>query len=148
TITRCQTNFVQEILSTLLAVQPAHRAHLQRKREGAPIGTPPHTTGASVAAGSAHYPAALSAPRTRAGVIGDSRRRTPVASKNAFASATGTGESDGYAVPRRARQECRLAGAGRPRPGAGRIRHVGACQSVDVDPRSVLEANHRIRDPV
>src|SRR5262249_40059598 len=58
-----------------------------------------HTTGASVAAGSAHFPAALSAPRTRAGVIGASRSRTPVASKNALARAAGTGDRAGSPEP-------------------------------------------------
>src|SRR4029077_13777200 len=58
-----------------------------------------HTTGVSVAAGSAHFPAALSTPRTRDGVIGASRSRTPVASKNALAPPAGTGDSAGSPEP-------------------------------------------------
>ena len=75
-----------------------------------------------------YLPAALSTPRTRAGVIGASRMRTPVASKNAFAIAAGD---------RRGR---RLAGAGR--------RQVGALHDRDVHVRAVLEAQDRIGHPV
>src|SRR5581483_892674 len=44
-------------------------------------------------------PAALSAARTRAGVIGASRIRTPVASKNAFAIAGAIGVVPGSSTP-------------------------------------------------
>ena len=44
-------------------------------------------------------PAAFSVARTRAGVIGASWRRTPVASKNAFAIAAATGAVGGSPEP-------------------------------------------------
>ena len=49
--------------------------------------------------GSLDDTAALSVARTRAGVIGASRMRTPVASKNAFAIAAGTGQVGGSPEP-------------------------------------------------
>ena len=93
---------------------------------------PLHTAGVSVAAGSAHFPAALSTARTRAGVIGASRMRTPVASKNALATAAGTGDSAGSPEP--VVRE----------PGPLRVRHVGAGEAVDVHLRRVLEPDHRV----
>ena len=54
---------------------------------------------ASRATRSAHLPAAASTARTRPGVIGASRMRTPVASKNAFATAAGHRRSAGSPEP-------------------------------------------------
>ena len=87
-------------------------------------------------AASGYLPAALSTARTRPGVIGASRMRTPVASKNAFATAAGTGDSAGSPEP--VVRE----------PGPGRVGHVGAGEPVDVDLRRVLEPDHRVGDPV
>ena len=84
-----------------------------------------------------YLPAAFSTARTRAGVIGASRMRTPVASKNAFATAAGTGDSAGSPEPVvREPAPCRIA------------LHVGAGEPVDVDRRGVLEPDHRVGHPV
>ena len=131
---RSRTEFAQEILRPHCSSDA--RQTIAEKR-GGPYRSPLfHTTGVSVAAGSAHFPAALSTPRTRAGVIGASRSRTPVASKNALATAAGTGDSAGSPEP--VVRE----------PGPGRVGHVGAGESVDVDLGRVLEPDHRIADPV
>ena len=62
----------------------------RRTRPGASL-TSPHRRYVSAAA--------LSTARTRAGVIGTWRIRTPVASKNAFAIAAGVGTAGGSPAP-------------------------------------------------
>ena len=73
-------------------------------------------------------PAASSTPRTSAGVIGASRMRTPVASKNAFAIAAAIGACDGSPEPVGARS--------------------GRCTIATLHLRVILEAHDRIADPV
>ena len=80
---------------------PTPRSSLRRTgRTAEPRAGPGRRSPARV---TSYIPAALSTPRTRAGVIGASRMRTPVASKNAFAIAAGPARSAARPTPAGAR---------------------------------------------
>ena len=65
-----------------------------------------------------------------------------------LADAKARGVEEGVRDRRGHRRQRRLTRAGSARAGARRVRHVGAAEAVDVHRRGVLEADHRIGDPV